>query len=51
MANVCFASICHVDLSRLICAVDLDPMGLGPMGRCGLDAKEQENGRQWDVEN
>ena len=51
---------------RLICAVDLGPMGLGPMGLgpmglgpmglgplgcCGLDAKEQKNGRQWDAEN
>ena len=41
---------------RLICAVDLgplglDPMGLGPLGRCGPEAKEQKNGRQWDVEN
>ena len=56
MANVCFASIWHVGLSRHICAVDLDPLGLGPMGlgplgRCGPEAKEQKNGRQWDVEN
>ena len=41
---------------RLICAVDLDPMGLGslglgPMGCCGPEAKEQKNGRQWDAEN
>ena len=56
MPNFCIASIWHVGLSRHICAVDLDPlgldpMGLGPLGRCGLDAKEQKNGRQWDVEN
>ena len=29
----------------------LDPMGLGPLGRCGPEAKEQKNCRQWDVEN
>ena len=46
MPNVCIASIWHVGLSRHICAVDL-----GPMGRCGPEAKEQKNGRQWDVEN
>ena len=31
---------------RLISAVDL-----GPLGRCGREAKEQKNGQQWDVED
>jgi len=24
---------------------------LGPLGRCGREAKEQKNGQQWDVED